>query len=153
MMTNNKMKSTMFTGFLFIMGLLLMIFSFDIESRIKKDCESDDLRKANIGLLIIGTFFVAIASSTFYCMSTCSCTSTDLSLEVYIGFIFFMSIVLVTLSSIIKTKFEKCDKKSGKSQSPDVLLGISCCLLILSFGYLASIFYESYKGSPKASSA
>ena len=148
------MKSTLFTGFLFIMGLLLMIFSFDIDSRIKKDCESDDLRKANIGLMIIGTFFVAVASSRFYCMSTCSCTSSsDLSLEMYAGFIFLMSIVLVSLSSIIKSKFSKCDKKSSKSQSPDVLLGISCSLLILSFGYFASLFYESYRGSGKVSSA
>ena len=78
------MKSTMFTGFLFIMGLLLMIFSFDIDSRIKKDCESDDLRKANIGLMIIGTFFVAMSSTRFYCMSTCSCTSsTNLSMEMF----------------------------------------------------------------------
>jgi hypothetical protein len=126
-----------------------MVCSFDIDGRIKENCEHDDLRKANLGLMVIGTFFVAISGSKMYCNATCVCSSTvSLSVEVYAVFIFLLSIVLVSLSSIINTKFKLCNREDkGETKSPDTVLGISVSLLILSFGYLSFVFYENYRGS------
>jgi len=132
-------------GFLFIIGVLLIVCYFDIDKNVKKNCTSDKLRDANTGLLVIGMIFISITTGKMMCNWKCDCPSeSGGSSKLYIAFVFVLSIVLLTLSSIIKAE------GAGKScplntKSTDTILGLSICLIILSGGYLGYSAYLSFQ--------
>jgi len=134
------MLNHLFTLFLFIIGMLLIVFHFDIENHTRSTCDSDSLRKANKGLLIIGTIFVSLSIAYTICQSKCNCNTTDFSHEMYVGFIFILSGVLVGLSSTIMSQVKNNCAKS--TSSPSVILGISITSLVLTAIYLGMPYFN-----------
>ena len=138
------MMNNLFMGFLFIIGIVLIACYTDIDKHTNASCKSDALRKANIGILVIGLLFMCLSVGKFVCTAKCDCgESGDASGKVYAGFVLVLSIVLLSLSSTILANAKKCGVSASKS--PNTLLGISITLLLLSAGYIAFSIYLTYQ--------
>tara|TARA_Y100000389_G_scaffold35271_1_gene29993 strand:+ start:958 stop:1413 length:456 start_codon:yes stop_codon:yes gene_type:complete len=137
------MLNKLLIWFSLVLGILLMYFSFDIDSKIPNTCKSKTVRDANKGLLILGMLFVATSLAMLGAPLICDCSKLNVGegpSEVYAGFILLLSIVLIILSSLIK----KSNDCYVDSSSPAIVLGIGIIMLLLSAGVLGNSVYQMY---------
>jgi len=133
-----------FMVLIFLLGIVLTVTSGKILKKIKKNCESEDLRNANRGILVIGV--VAIVSSLSYmaCHAKCACKDVGAFSTVgYMGFTFLLSIVLIALGSVVdkQTKNTGCEDAKGTS---GLVIGIGVIMLLMSGGWGGYKGYEMY---------
>ena len=137
------MLNKLLIWFSLVLGILLMYFSFDIDSKIPNTCKSRTVRDANKGLLILGMLFVATSLAMLGAPLVCDCSKLNVGegpSEVYAGFILLLSIVLIILSSLIR----KSNDCYVDSSSPGIVLGIGIIMLLLSAGVLGNSVYQMY---------
>ena len=129
--------SAILSPILFVLGITLTASHFDIDKHTKASCDSNKLRRANKGLLVIGILFMCLSLGMFSCQSYCDCSKVSFSLgaDVYVGIIFLLSITLIVISSIIKSETNnKC--LDEKITSPNLILITSILSLLVSLLYI-----------------
>lgn len=141
------MLNTIIIWFSLVLGFFLMYFSFDIDSKIPVTCKSRAVRNANKGLLVLGMLFVAVSIGMITAPQLCDCSKLGVKegpLEIYAGFMLILSIVLVSLSAIIKSNTTKDNDCHIDSASPDIVLGIGITMMVLSLVVFGNNVYQTY---------
>ena len=118
-----------FSGFIIIIGIILLINSISIDNAVKNTCASDKLRHSVRAMLIISVVFIISGISVLLCCrgQQTTCTSFGkFGQEAYLGFMFALGIVLLVLANIIKSEAantENCSVAGGHA-TMSLVLGI-----------------------------
>lgn len=137
----------MFMALMLVTGIIITMFAFKIAPSVK-EC-SAKTQGAVRGLTILGTMLSSVAAT--YLIAGCN---TDATMGgnaglIFVTLMFAISIVLISLSSVIKST---C---SHVKSDAVILLTLSVIMAIASGGYLGHKGYKRVKGhrSPLAESA
>jgi magnesium-transporting ATPase (P-type) len=130
---------SMFMVFVFVLGLLLMMQSNRIDSKLKSTCKK--VRDANKILLILASVFMTASVSYMVCSFSCSSgSSSSYGSNVYLGFILVLGVALTVLGSMINGYSNGSGCSGVKSEvtyviSIGVLMTVSCIVYITYKGY------------------
>ena len=78
--------------------------NFLIDQNLQQSCASEALRKANKGLLILGSILSMSTIAYFWCKSKCSLKSPEYGLATYLSFTAVLGAVLMGLGIVISTE-------------------------------------------------
>ena len=108
----------MFNSFNTVVGLLLTICAFVMQSKIDNVCGSKPLRNSILGILVIGIAMFWLGSASLYS------GSEILTKDIFAGFVGILGITLIVLGSFIVQHSTKeckedivCNQISGKDKS------------------------------------
>lgn len=140
--TENSSKYTaIFMGTLLIIGIILTVISWDIDSKLEnKKCTSTSLKTANKIVLCIGIIFIVSSLSFYTCSTRCNSSITGFHYNFYIFAMLALGITLIVLGSIISSESNKLSE-CNNSGNPTIIWGLGT-VIILACGIY---FYNEYK--------
>lgn len=113
---SNEMILYILMGFLFMIGLLLVVISFQVYNKLTSSCTSSQLR-LNLRIAIgIGSTIMALTLGYGICMKNCNCvigSVGDYKTYVLLGFMFILGICLSVLTGSIKNISNECNINIG----------------------------------------
>ena len=136
----SSQHTTMFMSTLFIIGIILTIVSWDIDSKLEtKKCTSSSLKTSNKIVLCIGVIFMVSSICFYACSTRCNSTITGFHYSFYIFAMLSLGIALIVLGAIISSESSKleCDNTG----TPSTIWGLGVVIVIACVMY----FYSQYK--------
>ena len=142
----------LFMLLIFIIGILLIILTFIVYSKLKDSCNSKDL-KTKLRLAIgLGTTFIVITISYMMCItnSNCKCDfGENTNWKFYIMLLLLISmgsgLLILTIGINNDLKTNNCNVDLGII--PNLLIGLSISQIVISFIYIIySLKYKDTKG-------
>lgn len=139
---NNDIKYTqVFMITLFIIGIILTIVSWNIDSNLEnKVCKSKTLKTLNKIVLCIGIIFIVSSIWFYLCSRKCKNSIHGLHYILYIYAMLILGFVLIILGAIITSESNKYIECNNKKDPPVIwILGT-----VITITSLVSI-YNTYK--------
>ena len=143
----------LFMLLIFIVGILLIILTFIVYSKLKDSCNSQNLKNKLRLAIGLGTTFVVITISYMMCItnSNCKCDfGENTNWKFYIMLLLLISIgsglLILTIGINNDLKTNNCDVDLGIV--PNLLIGLSITQIVISFIYfIYSLKYKGNKGN------
>ena len=137
----NKYQNTLiFMASLFIIGMILTIVSWDIDTKLEDSlCKSKSLKTSNKIVLCIGMILMVSALSFYTCSTSCDSVIAGVHYIYYIILMFILGILLVVLGSIIASESSKVECINTGSTS--IIWGLGL-IIVLGCGFY---FYTKIK--------
>ena len=137
----NKYQNTLiFMASLFIIGIMLTIVSWDIDTKLEDSlCKSKSLKTSNKIVLCIGITLMVSALSFYSCSTSCDSVIAGVHYVYYIILMFILGIILIVLGSIISSESSKVE--CVNTASPSIIWGLGL-IIVLGCGFY---FYTKIK--------
>ncbi len=132
-----ELSTRMFMGLVFIIGLVLTIYSFKIAPTVKT-C-SGKAQNAARGLLVMGVMMLSVSATYMVCGCVRSISHSTLGMS----FVVFM--LAVGVSTIILASIIHSECSIARKDTP-ILIALSVLMTVLTGGYLVYRGYNMVKG-------
>ncbi len=140
------MNSILFSLSILVLGIILIVSNFNIDNAIKSTCTDDALHNSNKGILVLAVAAIVFSLSNMTCTWKCDCSNSGvLATELYVGLIFLLGIVLISLGITIQNKAKKsltC-KKAGAHATAVITAG--SLMTAFAGSYLIYVVYTMNK--------
>lgn len=142
-----------FMFIVFIIGILLIIITFEAYSKLTQQCSSNSLKNKLQISIIIGTVFAITSIGYFICVmkKSCKCNiglKASWQLYTFVVISTGMGVGLLLLSNGIKNDLKQPNCNINLNYIPDILFGLSIAQIIMSVLYFVWIIYS---GAPQGS--
>jgi heme/copper-type cytochrome/quinol oxidase subunit 2 len=131
-----ELSTEMFMILVLVIGIILSIYAFKIDSSIATECENEDKSKAltrsSRGLIVLSISMVS--SAVTYLLGGCSSASSSNVIGIiFLSLMIGLGIVVTVLSSIIHVKCDEADKDKTNHVKKDattlIVLGVLSTLM------------------------
>lgn len=141
------MNNQIFAVAMLVLGTILMVTNFQIDSSLKGDCDDTQLKNCNKGILVMGTVAVVASLSYLMCQARCgNGQAVVFETEMYAGFCLAVGIVIVVLASIIQSRAKAVSTCSDAKADTTLITILGSVMIVVSFGYLGMYAYENMGG-------
>lgn len=131
-MTNSYLVS--FSLFIFILGIILTYFTFNLQSELSNKCVSHKVQHGLNIILMLSLMMVVIPLIQLYCHSYCNCPQINLW---YRKIVIFLSLSLAVTGGVVWNGLNNevdCDSSDAKSFIYTLVLSGSVLFGLLVFG-------------------
>jgi hypothetical protein len=141
------MNNQIFAVAMLVLGTILMVTNFQIDSSLKGDCDDTQLKNCNKGILVMGTVAVVASLSYLMCQARCgNGQAVVFETEMYAGFCLAVGIVIVVLASIIQSRAKAVSQCSEAKNHTALITILGSVMIVVSGGYLGLYAYENMGG-------
>jgi len=127
--SNTHNYTSIFMFILFIIGVTLIVVSWDIDEQIQTiNCESRSLKTANKLALSIGIIFATSSLAFYSCSRVCGNTLIGFHYRIYIIMMFLLGILLIVLGSIIAN--ESAKSQCANKGNPTIIWGLGTIIVV-----------------------
>ena len=140
------MHNIFFSLSILLLGIILIVSNFNIDNAIKSTCTDDSLHNSNKGILVLAVTAIVFSLSNMTCTWKCDCSNSGaIATELYVGIIFLLGIVLISLGTIIQTKAKKSLTCKNAEVHATAVITAGSLMTAFAGSYLIYVIYTMNK--------
>ena len=132
--SNMHQHTSIFMIILFIIGVILIVVSWDIDQQLQTlNCQSRALKTSNKLALSIGIVFATSSLAFYSCSRACGSAVSGFHYKIYIIMMFLLGILLIVLGSIIANESTKSE--CANKGNPTIIWGLGTAIVVSCLAY------------------